>query len=109
MLQCSQEKQNEKKVEEDKDDVPRPFFKSPQKDTLIYTEAQKTVEFEADGRLHKFSIYDALSLVSKEDYEASLPPEIKERQEKKEEEPQTPVIQKVSSKKGTTQAVNIKS
>ena len=51
--------------EDGKDAVSRPFIRSPQKDSLVYAEAQKTVEFEADGRFHKFSIYDALQLISK--------------------------------------------
>ena len=52
-------------TDESKEIITRPFIRSPQKDTLVYTEAQKMVEFEADGRCHKFSIYDALSLISK--------------------------------------------
>ena len=34
------------------------------------------MEFEADGTLHRLGIYDALELVSKEDWEASLPPSV---------------------------------
>eukprot|EP00095_Tigriopus_kingsejongensis_P006497 snap_masked-scaffold676_size113663-processed-gene-0.23 protein:Tk06497 transcript:snap_masked-scaffold676_size113663-processed-gene-0.23-mRNA-1 annotation:"PREDICTED: peregrin-like" len=52
---------------------PVPFFKSPVKESLVYHEAQKKIEFEAEGRLHRFSIYDALELVAKDQWEASLP------------------------------------
>lgn len=52
---------------------PVPFFKSPVKESLVYHEALKKVEFEAEGRLHRFSIYDALQLVPKDEWEASLP------------------------------------
>ncbi|TRY68864.1 hypothetical protein TCAL_05070 [Tigriopus californicus] len=52
---------------------PVPFFKSPVKESLVYHEAHKKVEFEAEGRIHRFSIYDALQLVPKDQWEASLP------------------------------------
>ena len=71
----------------------------------MYTDAQKMVEFELNGKTEKFSIYDALSLVSKEDYEASLPPEMREKEKKEGEEggePKTPVssIKNTSKKRG---------
>ena len=53
--------------------------------TLSYTDAQKIVELDFDGKLEKFSIYDALTMMSKEDYESSLPAEEKENIDKKEE------------------------
>ena len=56
-----------------------PAFQPPPRDSLMYTDAQKMVEFELNGKTEKFSIYDALSLVSKEDYEATLPPELREK------------------------------
>ena len=54
----------------------KPFFRSPVKDSLTYLEAEKAVEFEADGTLHRLGIYEPLELVSKEEWEASLPPHI---------------------------------
>jgi len=53
---------------------------------FTYTDAQKLVEFEVEGRAEKFSIYEALKLVSKEEYEASLPEEMRERAREKEGE-----------------------
>ena len=43
---------------------------------MTYLEAEKAVEFEADGTLHRLGIYEPLELVSKEDWEASLPPHV---------------------------------
>jgi len=69
--------------------------------TLSYTDAQKIVELDFDGRIEKLSIYDALSMMSKEDYEASLPAEEREKNDKKEEEDlnKTPICPKTVSKK----------
>jgi len=71
----------------------QPFYKSPQKDSLFYNEAEKMIEFESsEGSLQRLSIYDALEVVSKEDWEASLPADAFEQEEKKPEElPSTPV------------------
>ena len=71
--------------------------------TLSYTDAQKIVELDFDGKLEKFSIYDALTMMSKEDYESSLPAEEKENIDKKEEEDlnKTPVCPKsIKKRKG---------
>ena len=67
--------------------------------TLSYTDAQKIVELDFDGRIEKLSIYDALSMMSKEDYEASLPAEEREKNDKKEEEDlnKTPICPKTVS------------
>ena len=74
---------------------------SPARESLTYTDAQKSVEIEFDGKIHKFSIYEALNMMSKEDYEASLPPDMKEKSEKREEEDvtKTPVCPKSVYKK----------
>ena len=78
----------------------QPFFKSPLKDTLFYNEADKVVEFEsAEGSLQRLSIYDALEIVSKDEWEASLPPSAFEPEKKPEELPKTPVS-RVIGKKG---------
>jgi len=68
---------------------------------FTYTDAQKMVEFELNGKTEKFSIYDALALWSKEEYEASLPPEMREKDKEGEDggEPKTPVCAKSTSKK----------
>jgi bromodomain and PHD finger-containing protein 1 len=101
---CNKENQLDKTETdtEEKPEVAPATFQSPPRDLLHYTDAQKMVEFELDGRAEKFSIYDALSLVSKEDYEASLPVEMREKAEKDGEEggePKTPVCLKSASKK----------
>ena len=77
----------------------KPFFRSPQKDSLVFNESDKTLEFEADGYIHKLCVYDALELVSKENYEASVPPEALEPV-KKQEEPKTPAFNRIANKKG---------
>ena len=78
----------------------QPFFKSPLKDTLFYNEADKTVEFEsAEGSLQRLSIYDALEIVSKDEWEASLPPSAFEPEKKPEDPPKTPVS-RIIGKKG---------
>ena len=45
---------------------------------MTYLEAEKAVEFEADGTIHRLGIYEPLELVSREEWEASLPPHILE-------------------------------
>ena len=56
-----------------------------------------------DGKSEKFSIYDALNLVSRDDWEASLPPEqrLKEKADGEEQEQgaKTPTCNKSASKK----------
>jgi len=101
ILQCNQESKTSHSEDEKNIEIPQPFFHSPQRDSLTYTDAQKLVEFEADGKTHKFSIYDALTLMSKEDYEASIPQEVKEKVEKKDEDEvnKTPMCIKTVSKK----------
>ena len=75
------------------------FFKSPLKETLFYNEADKTVEFEsAEGSLQRLSIYDALEIVSKDEWEASLPPSAFEPEVKPEDPPKTPVSRFIGKK-----------
>jgi bromodomain and PHD finger-containing protein 1 len=57
---------------------PVPFFKSPLKDSLVYNDVQKRMEFEAEGRGHVLSIYDGLECLAKDEWEATLPKESKE-------------------------------
>ena len=78
----------------------KPFFRSPRKDTLVFNESDKTLEFEADGYFHKLSVYEALELVSKQDWEATLPPEALEPEKKPEETPKTPAFSRLTNKKG---------
>lgn len=82
----------------------QPFFKSPLKDTLFFNEAEKMLEFESvEGSLQRLSVYDALEMVSKEDWEASLPPNAFEVEKKPDEvlkTPKTPAASKSFFKKG---------
>ncbi|XP_019964662.1 bromodomain-containing protein 1 isoform X4 [Paralichthys olivaceus] len=46
---------------------PSPIKPSPNKQILTYAQAQRIVEFDIDGRLHRLSIYDRLDVISDED------------------------------------------
>ncbi|KAL7370455.1 hypothetical protein ABVT39_001048 [Epinephelus coioides] len=46
---------------------PSPIKPSPNKQILTYAQAQRMVEFDVDGRLHRISIYDRLDVVSDDD------------------------------------------
>uniref|UniRef100_A0A8C5HZ32 Bromodomain containing 1 n=1 Tax=Gouania willdenowi TaxID=441366 RepID=A0A8C5HZ32_GOUWI len=46
---------------------PSPIKPSPNKQILTYAQAQRIVEFELDGRLHRLSIYDSLDVISDDD------------------------------------------
>lgn len=69
---------------------------------MFYNEAEKVVEFEsAEGSLQRLSIYDALEIVNKDDWEASLPKEAFEPEKKPEETPKTPASTgRIIGKKG---------
>ncbi|XP_036004755.1 bromodomain-containing protein 1 isoform X1 [Fundulus heteroclitus] len=44
-----------------------PIKPSPNKQILTYAQAQRMVEFELDGRIHRLSIYDSLDVISDDD------------------------------------------
>ncbi|XP_062238985.1 bromodomain-containing protein 1 isoform X2 [Platichthys flesus] len=44
-----------------------PIMPSPNKQILTYAQAQRIVEFDIDGRLHRLSVYDRLDVISDED------------------------------------------
>ncbi|XP_028289627.1 bromodomain-containing protein 1 isoform X2 [Parambassis ranga] len=46
---------------------PSPIKPSPNKQILTYAQAQRMVEFEMDGRIHRLSIYDRLDVISDDD------------------------------------------
>uniref|UniRef100_A0A3P8NN96 Bromodomain containing 1a n=1 Tax=Astatotilapia calliptera TaxID=8154 RepID=A0A3P8NN96_ASTCA len=46
---------------------PSPIKPSPNKQILTYAQAQRMVEFELDGRIHRLSIYDKLDVISDDD------------------------------------------
>jgi hypothetical protein len=48
-------------------------LQSPLKESLVFNDAERQLEFEAEGRTHRLSIFEPLLLVAKEDWEATLP------------------------------------
>ncbi|CAJ1055931.1 bromodomain-containing protein 1-like isoform X2 [Xyrichtys novacula] len=44
-----------------------PIKPSPNRETLTYAEAQRIVELEVDGRVHRLSIYDKLDVITDDD------------------------------------------
>ncbi|XP_067345623.1 bromodomain-containing protein 1 isoform X3 [Channa argus] len=46
---------------------PSPIKPSPNKQILTYAQAQRMVELEIDGRIHRISIYDKLDVISDDD------------------------------------------
>ncbi|XP_029902192.1 bromodomain-containing protein 1 isoform X2 [Myripristis murdjan] len=46
---------------------PSPIKPSPNKQILTYAQAQRMVEMEIDGRIHRLSIYDKLDVISDDD------------------------------------------
>ncbi|XP_070847796.1 bromodomain-containing protein 1 isoform X1 [Chaetodon trifascialis] len=46
---------------------PSPIKPSPNKQILTYAQAQRMVEFDIDGRVHRISIYDKLDVISDDD------------------------------------------
>uniref|UniRef100_A0A3Q3J0P3 Bromodomain containing 1a n=1 Tax=Monopterus albus TaxID=43700 RepID=A0A3Q3J0P3_MONAL len=46
---------------------PSPIKPSPNKQILTYAQAQRMVEFEMDGRIHRLSIYDKLDVILDDD------------------------------------------
>ncbi|XP_073695043.1 bromodomain-containing protein 1 [Garra rufa] len=47
--------------------LPSPIKLSPNRETLTYAQAQRMVELEIDGRLHRISIFDKLDIITDED------------------------------------------
>ncbi|KAI5627088.1 bromodomain containing 1b isoform X1, partial [Silurus asotus] len=76
---------------------PSPIKPSRNRETLTYAEAQRMVELEIDGRVHRLSIYDKLDVISSDD---SLAQEISECNSNKEntEEPQQVLVRSVRLK-----------
>uniref|UniRef100_A0A3Q3G163 Bromodomain containing 1b n=1 Tax=Labrus bergylta TaxID=56723 RepID=A0A3Q3G163_9LABR len=74
-----------------------PIKPSPNRETLTYAEAQRIVELEVDGRVHRLSIYDKLDVISDDDPTAQ---EIMECNSNKEnnEKPQQVLVRSVRLK-----------
>ncbi|XP_050963611.1 bromodomain-containing protein 1 isoform X2 [Labeo rohita] len=47
--------------------LPFPIKRSSNRETLTYAQAQRMVELEVDGRLHRISIFDKLDVIMEED------------------------------------------
>ncbi|XP_034144237.1 bromodomain-containing protein 1-like isoform X1 [Esox lucius] len=76
---------------------PSPIKPSPNKETLTYAQAQRMVDLEIDGRVHRISIYDKLDVIADDDPTAQ---EIMECNSNKEnnEKPQQVLIRSVRLK-----------
>ncbi|KAI4887824.1 hypothetical protein NFI96_006697 [Prochilodus magdalenae] len=46
---------------------PSPIKPSPNRETLTYAQAQRMVELEVDGRMHRISIFDKLDVITDDD------------------------------------------
>ncbi|KAE8296651.1 Bromodomain-containing protein 1 [Larimichthys crocea] len=77
-----------------RDSSPKP---SPNRETLTYAQAQRIVELEVDGRVHRLSIYDKLDVITDDDPTAQ---EIMECNSNKEnnEKPQQVLVRSVRLK-----------
>ncbi|KAG7259949.1 hypothetical protein CRUP_027015 [Coryphaenoides rupestris] len=65
-----------------------PIKPSPNRQTLTYAQAQRIVELEADGRLHRLSIYDKLEVVGDNSPTAQEIVECNSNKENREKLPQ---------------------
>lgn len=76
---------------------PSPIKPSRNRETLTYAEAQRIVELEVDGRVHRLSIYDKLDVI---DSDGPLAQEISECESNKEntEKPQQVLVRSVRLK-----------
>ncbi|XP_041852997.1 bromodomain-containing protein 1-like isoform X2 [Melanotaenia boesemani] len=74
-----------------------PIKPSPNRETLTYAQAQRMVELEVDGRVHRLSIYDKLDIIADDDPTAQ---EIMECNSNKEnnEKPQQVLVRSVRLK-----------
>ncbi|XP_026221386.1 bromodomain-containing protein 1-like isoform X2 [Anabas testudineus] len=74
-----------------------PIKPSPNRETLTYAQAQRMVELEVDGRVHRLSIYDKLDVITDDDPTAQ---EIMECNSNKEnnEKPQQVLVRSVRLK-----------
>uniref|UniRef100_A0A3Q2SZ11 Bromodomain containing 1 n=1 Tax=Fundulus heteroclitus TaxID=8078 RepID=A0A3Q2SZ11_FUNHE len=82
-----------------------PIKPSPNKQILTYAQAQRMVEFELDGRIHRLSIYDSLDVISEDD---SLVQEMMECTSNKEnaDKPQQQVRQRSARLKSNQERRN---
>lgn len=67
---------------------PSPIKPSPNRETLTYAQAQRIVELEVDGRVHRLSIYDKLDVIADDDPTAQEISECNSNKENSEKPPQ---------------------
>ncbi|XP_036023502.1 bromodomain and PHD finger-containing protein 3 isoform X1 [Onychomys torridus] len=72
---------------------------SPTRETLTYAQAQRIVEVDIDGRLHRISIYDPLKIITEDELTAQDITECNSNKENSEQ-PQFPAKSKKPSSKG---------
>ncbi|XP_012885039.1 PREDICTED: bromodomain and PHD finger-containing protein 3 [Dipodomys ordii] len=72
---------------------------SPTRETLTYAQAQRIVEVDIDGRLHRISIYDPLKIITEDELTAQDITECNSNKENSEQ-PQFPSKSKKPSSKG---------
>ncbi|XP_041752690.2 bromodomain-containing protein 1-like isoform X2 [Coregonus clupeaformis] len=70
---------------------PSPIRPSPNKQTLTYAQAQRMVDMEIDGRVHRISIYDKLDVIADDDPTAQEMMECTSNKENMEKPQQTPM------------------
>ncbi|KPP66044.1 bromodomain-containing protein 1-like, partial [Scleropages formosus] len=68
-----------------------PIRPSPNRETLTYAQAQRMVDIEMDGRVHRISIYDKLDIVSEDDPAAQEMVECTSNKENRDKSQQVPV------------------
>ncbi|KAL4656765.1 bromodomain-containing protein 1-like [Arapaima gigas] len=68
-----------------------PIRPSPNRETLTYAQAQRIVETEIDGRVHRISIYDKLDVISEDDPIAQEIIECNSNKENREKPQRVPV------------------
>ncbi|NXI39332.1 BRPF3 protein, partial [Galbula dea] len=78
---------------------PYSFKCSPARETLTYAQAQRIVEVDIDGRLHRISIYDPLKIITEDELTAQDITECNSNKENSEQ-PLFPSKSKKTSSKG---------
>lgn len=71
--------------------APSPIKPSPNRETLTYAQAQRIVELEVDGRVHRISIFDQLDVITDDDPIAQEITECTSNKENTEKPQQAPL------------------
>ncbi|XP_060759057.1 bromodomain-containing protein 1 isoform X4 [Neoarius graeffei] len=71
--------------------APSPIKPSPNRETLTYAQAQRMVELEVDGRIHRISIFDKLDVITDDDPVAQEIMECTSNKENREKPQQAPL------------------